>query len=68
MTEQTAEAENEQPTTCPHCGTELVSGTVDFAETPDETESADLERATFQPGQMAAVEYCPNPDCPGNVA
>ncbi len=65
MTESTDPAADELPTHCPYCGTELVSGTVDVTDTPDETESLDEERAAFQPGEMVAVDYCPNPDCPG---
>lgn len=65
MSERADQANDEWPTTCPHCGTDLVSGTVDFTQTPDETESTDEHRAAFQAGEMAAVDYCPNPDCPG---
>lgn len=56
----------ETPTAnCPHCGTELATATEDFERTPDETESVDEERATLQPGEMAMVLFCPNPECPG---
>jgi hypothetical protein len=51
--------------TCPLCGTALVTGTADFAETPDETSDLDLGRAELRPGQMVQTTYCPNPECPG---
>ena len=50
---------------CPHCGSELITGTADFAETPDETHDHDLARAELQPGQMAQTSICPTPGCPG---
>jgi hypothetical protein len=50
---------------CPHCGSELISGTADFAETPDETRDLDLARAELQPGQMVQTSICPTPGCPG---
>ena len=48
------------PTTCPECGTRLQHGTIDF----DLTNRPDPE---FQAGEMAMVDYCPNPDCPANL-
>jgi len=45
------------PTTCPHCGTELESATIDFDPTNE-------PRAELNPGEMARVTFCPNPDCP----
>lgn len=50
---------------CPHCGAALVHGTVDFAETPDETSDLDLGRAELRPGQMVQSDTCPTPGCPG---
>ena len=50
---------------CPHCGAELVTGTTDFANTPDETAEVDLERAELRPGQMVRSAVCPTPGCPG---
>ena len=50
---------------CPHCGSALVTGTVDMADTPDETEDLDLPRAELQPGQMVEASFCPTPGCPG---
>jgi hypothetical protein len=47
------------------CGKTLVTGTADFAETPDETTDVDLARAELQPGQMVQASFCPDPSCPG---
>ena len=49
--------EQELPTNCPYCGTRLESATIDF-------DPSDGNRMEMQPGEMAAVSYCPNPDCP----
>jgi hypothetical protein len=57
MTEDVARDEREWPTHCPVCGTELASATIDLDETNE-------DRAELQPGEMVAVDYCPNPDCP----
>ena len=51
--------------TCPVCGKELVLGTSDFADIPDETATTDEQRAELNPGQMVRVAVCPDPDCPG---
>jgi len=67
MSQQPDAGSDEWPTKCARCGTDLVSGTVDFTQTPEVTESTDEERAAFQPGEMVAVDYCPNPDCPGKA-
>ena len=48
---------DEWPTHCATCGTELTSAVIDFDESND-------DRAALQPGEMVAVDYCPNPDCP----
>jgi hypothetical protein len=50
---------------CPHCGAALVIGTMDLADTPDETADVDLARAELRPGQMAQSLVCPTPGCPG---
>lgn len=50
----------EVPTTCPLCGTRLETATIDFDPTNE-------PRVEFNPGEMAAVAYCPNPDCPGKT-
>lgn len=67
MSEQPSDLDSGPPTTCPHCGTDMVSGTVDMADTPDVTEQRDEPRAEFNPGEMVAVTYCPNEDCPGKA-
>jgi hypothetical protein len=51
----------EWPTHCPLCGTELTSAVIDLDTTNE-------NRAEFTPGEMVAVDYCPNPDCPGKNA
>ena len=61
---------DETPTTssaehCPTCGAALVTGTDDFAHTPDETADVDVARAELRPGQMVQSVLCPTPDCPG---
>ena len=53
--------EPEWPTHCPLCGTELSSAVIDFDRTNE-------NRAELQPGEMVAVDYCPNPQCPGKTA
>lgn len=52
------EADQAWPRRCPLCDTELASAVIDFDPSND-------TRAELQPGEMAAVDYCPNPDCPG---
>ena len=51
--------EREWPKNCPVCGTALKSAVIDMDETNE-------NRAELQPGEMVAVDYCPNPDCPTN--
>lgn len=51
--------------TCPHCGQPLVTGTTDFAETPDQSTDEDLPRAELLPGQMVQATVCTTPGCPG---
>lgn len=46
------------PETCPHCGTAMETATIDFDQTNE-------PRAELNPGEMAQVAFCPNPDCPG---
>ena len=48
--------DTEWPTHCPVCGTQLASATVDF-------DKGNEDRAAFNPGEMAAVDFCPNPEC-----
>jgi hypothetical protein len=50
---------------CPVCGKELVTGTLDFGETPGETTDVDEPRRELNPGQMVQTSFCPDPDCPG---
>jgi hypothetical protein len=57
MTDDVARDDQEWPTHCPRCGTELASATIDL-------DKSNRDRAELQPGEMVAVEYCPNPDCP----
>lgn len=57
MTDITGDDAQEWPTHCPSCGTELTSAVIDFDQT-NET------RAELNPGEMVAVDYCPNPTCP----
>jgi len=59
MSDQTNVEEPEWPTHCPLCGTELESAVVDSVMSDPEQQSR---------GEMAniiAVDFCPNPDCPG---
>lgn len=55
------EPEQEWPTHCPECGTELATATVDLDESK-------ANRPELRPGEMVAVDYCPNPDCPSHQA
>ena len=49
--------QQEWPTHCEHCGTELESAVVDF-------DKSNADRPEMRPGEMVAVDYCPNEDCP----
>ena len=49
---------------CPECGTELQQATIDLAGTPDVASDLDQPRVEFDAQHMAAVGFCPNPDCP----
>lgn len=52
--------ETHWPSSCPFCGTELAQATIELDEDrPD--------RPALNPGEMAQVDYCPNPDCPSNA-
>jgi hypothetical protein len=57
MTDNTGDDAAEWPTHCPSCGTELASAVIDFDQSNE-------NRAELVAGEMAAVDYCPNPDCP----
>ena len=49
----------EWPTHCDACGTRLEQAVVDFDKT-------NADRPELRPGEMAAIDYCPNPDCPAH--
>ena len=57
MTDQAPDDKQEWPTHCPVCGTELSSAVIDFDKT-------NANHPELRPGEMAAVDYCPNADCP----
>ena len=57
MTDVAPEGDQDWPTHCPVCGTRLETAVVDFDDT-------NAKRPEMRPGEMAAVDYCPNPDCP----
>ena len=46
------------PTHCAICGTELARGVIDL-------DKSNEKRAELNAGEMVALDYCPNPDCPG---
>jgi hypothetical protein len=52
-------ADGPWPRRCPECGTELQSATIDLDDTK-------ADRPELRPGEMAAVDFCPNPDCPSH--
>ncbi len=52
----TAEEPQEWPTHCPRCGTELEQAVLDFDQDK-------APRPELRPGEMAAVDFCPNADC-----
>ena len=60
MTDVAPEGDQDWPTHCPVCGTHLETAVVDFDET-------NAKRPELRPGEMAAVDYCPNPDCPSHA-
>lgn len=60
MSENTG-SNQEWPTHCPTCGTRLASAVVDLDKTNE-------NRAEFTAGEMVAVDYCPNPECPEHEA
>jgi hypothetical protein len=55
------DTEQEWPTHCPVCGTEMSSAVIDFDKT-------NADHPELRPGEMAAVDFCPNPDCPAKRA
>jgi hypothetical protein len=60
MTDTPAQPTEEWPTHCSACGTELTSAVIDLDKTNE-------DRAEFNAGEMVAVDYCPNPECPLKV-
>jgi hypothetical protein len=62
MSDSSSPAEQQEwPTHCPSCGTELRSAVIDFDKT-------NADHNELQPGEMVAVDYCPNPDCPTKLS
>ncbi len=55
------ERDQDWPTHCRTCGSELRAATVDF-------DKSNADRPELRPGEMVAVDYCPNPDCPDKAA
>ena len=53
------DANQDWPTKCPECGTELQQATVDL-------DKSNADRPELRPGEMAVVDFCPNPDCPSH--
>jgi hypothetical protein len=52
-----APTDQQWPTHCPECGTELQSATIDL-------DKSNADRPELRPGEMVEVDFCPNPDCP----
>jgi hypothetical protein len=48
------------PRNCPVCGTALESAVVDF-------DTTNANHPELRPGEMVAVDFCPNPDCPSHA-
>ena len=59
MSDQVSDEQTRWPTHCEHCSTALAHAVVDFDKSND-------DRPELRPGEMVAVDYCPNPDCPSN--
>ena len=59
MTETGTDLDPEWATHCDLCGTELKQATLDFDKT-------NADRPELRPGEMVAVDYCPNADCPAH--
>lgn len=49
------------PTHCPECGTELQHAVIDF-------DPSNRDAPELRPGEMAAVDFCPNQACPSRTA
>ena len=61
MSDQVSDEQTRWPTHCEHCGTALAHAVVDF-------DKSNEDRTELRPGEMVAVDYCPNPYCPSNQA
>ncbi len=59
MSDAGSDQDREWPTHCATCGTQLKSAVLDFDRT-------NADRPELRAGEMAAVDYCPNPMCQGN--
>ena len=59
MSDQVSDERTHWPTHCEHCGTALAHAVVDLDKT-------NADRPELRPGEMVAVDYCPNPDCPSH--
>ena len=57
MTDRLPDSEPDWPTHCAACGTALTAAVIDFDKT-------NADHAELRPGEMVAVDYCPNPACP----
>lgn len=53
----TSGVDEEWPTQCPHCGTDLEPEVLESIVTNDWNAGS--------PMTLVAVDVCPNPDCPG---
>jgi len=60
MTEVPEEGKSAWPHACPVCGTELSHAVIDF-------DKSNADRPELRPGEMVAVDFCPNPDCPSHA-
>ena len=61
MSEQPTVDEQEWPTTCPHCGTDLQTAQQGF----NPAGSDDIAHGEMD--EVVAVDFCPNPDCPSRT-
>ncbi len=57
MSDHTVEGDQTWPRNCPACGTELTSAVIDLDPT-------NADHPQLNPGEMVAMDYCPNPECP----
>lgn len=66
--DEPTEEQQPWPRTCPVCGTELEQATIEFGgrDEPGNDPRND-PRNELNPGEMAQVDFCPNPDCPSHA-